>query len=271
MNSTSNTDGLIPKGDDVYSPPYSAHRICDGKDSTWWGVSPAVKAPYECWVELDLGEAKRVHGTAINEPWNRTEAFQLEYRNHPDEEWRIALHGEKMGEDFSANFGEIDARYWRLHMLKANHDPAIKEWKLLGTKEDLPWRKVVVVDLGDRPKKMTIDISEYIERPGQYLLRFDDLGGGGGRVKSMEGFFDGNKVHEEIITPINDGEMYLLNRHAQVVDESKIMLDVVFAAQDSQMAKIELSIKPVQYLPSWSMVSNMERTFSTGVSSRMVS
>ena len=227
---------------DVHSPPYSADKICDGKETTWWGVSPRMKAPYDCWVELDLGKAQAVHGTRINEPWNRTEAFQLEYRNDPKEQWKLAFRGDKMGAAFSGEFDEIIARYWRLHTLKANHDPAIKEWSLIGPRETAPWQKVGIVRVEKDPA--SLDLTEYIPRPGQYLIRFDDIGGGGGKVAAIEAFFDGNKVHEKIITPIKKGEMVLLNRQSQVMDESTTTLNVLFAAQDPKASAIEVFIKP---------------------------
>ena len=83
----------------------------------------------------------------------------------------------------------------------------------------------------------------YIERPGQFLLRFDDVGGGGAVVESIEGFFDGHSVHEEVLTPIKEGEVYLLNRHAQVVKESKIVLKVGLRAENGGASEVEVSIK----------------------------
>ena len=73
-----------------------------------WGVSTRVKPPYECWVELDLGRERTVNETAINEPWNRTEQFRLEYRGMPDvpEAFRPKLR--IVGKRISATAAEIE-------------------------------------------------------------------------------------------------------------------------------------------------------------------
>ena len=231
---------------DEHSAPYVAGKICDGNAGTWWGVSPRVKAPWECWVELDLGRDCTINETAINEPWNRAEAFQLKYRRHPDEEWRIALKGGKMGAQYHRTFEPATGRYWQLHILKANHDPAIKEWQLFSPREAARWQTCHTVP-ADTFKNGTahveIDISKYIDRPGQFLLRFDALGNAGAAVESIRVLYDGHPVHEQVLSPVKDGEVYLLNRHAQIVDDSKIELKVRLRATQGSGAKVEIAIR----------------------------
>jgi len=232
---------------DEHSAPYVAGKICDGHAGTWWGVSERTQAPYECWVELDLGREHTINETAINEPWNRTEEFQLEYRSRPDGAWKVAFKGTRMGASYSRRFEPATGRYWRLHMLRANHYPAIKEWQLFRAQEKgSRWQRCHTIAPEMFKRGMAafdVDLSKYIERPGQFLLRFDDLGNAATTVDRVHVFYDGHPVHRGVLSVVKEGEMYLLNRHAQVVEDSKIVLKVTLKTQDSSRAKVEISIK----------------------------
>ena len=56
-------------------------------------------------------------------------------------------------------------------------------------------------------------------------------------------FYDGHAVHEEVLSAVKEGEVYLLNRHAQIVEESKIVLKVKLKTQKGSIAKMEISVK----------------------------
>ena len=231
---------------DEHSAPYVAGKICDGNAGTWWGVSERVTAPYECWVELDLGQDYTIDETAINEPWNRTEKFQLEYRSSKDADWKIALAGTTMGPTYKKKFEPATGRYWRLNILKANYYPAIVEWQLFSPQEDTRWHKCCTVEpkMFKRGKaEVDVDVSKFIKQPGQFLLRFDNLEKSETTLEDVQVFHDGHSVHEQVLSIVKEGEVYLLNRHAQIVEDSKIVLKVTFQTQTSSDAKIEISIK----------------------------
>jgi len=240
------SQGAKATASDEHSAPYVAGKICDGNAGTWWGVSERVTAPYECWVELDLGRKRIVDETAINEPWNRTEEFLLEYRNDQDEAWKAAFKDAKMGAHYRRKFEPANARYWRLRMLKANHDPAIVEWQLFGPDTGGAWQKCGTVGpdaFTQGEARIGLDISKFIDQPGQFVLRFDDLGKSVTTIKDVRGFYDGHAVHEEVLSAVKEGEIYLLNRHAQIVEDSKIVLNVTLKTQKSDDAEIQISIK----------------------------
>ena len=88
-----------------------------------------------------------------------------------------------------------------------------------------------------------MDISKYITQPGQFLLRFDDSGDAGAIVKDIQVFYDGHAVHEEVLSAVKESEIYLLNRHAQIVEDSKITLEATLEKQEGGDANIELFIK----------------------------
>ncbi len=231
---------------DEHSAPYVAGKICDGHAGTWWGVSEKVAAPYECWVELDLGRKHVVDETAINEPWNRTEEFLLEYRNGQDEDWKSAFKGTTMGSNYKKKFEPANARHWRLHMLKANHYPAIVEWQLFGPDAGDAWQPCGIMGpdaFTEGKARIELDISEFINQPGQFVLRFDDLGKSTTTVDDIQVFYDDHAVHEEVLSAVKQGEVYLLNRHAQIVEDSKIALKITLKTQQGDGAKMQVSIK----------------------------
>ena len=91
--------------------------------------------------------------------------------------------------------------------------------------------------------EVEVDISKFIKQPGQFFLRFDNLGKAGMTLEDIQVFYDGHWVHEEVLSAVREGEVYLLNRHAQIVDESKIVLKVKLQTQKSSDAKMVISIK----------------------------
>ena len=240
------SQGAEATASDEHSAPYVAGKICDGSAGTWWGVSTRVQAPYDCWVELDLGREYTIDATAINEPWNRTEGFQLEYRNGPAEEWKVALEDTTMGANYERAFEPRSARYWRLHTLKANHYPAIKEWELFSPDAGNAWQACGVARpeaFAEGKAHLELDISEYIKHPGQYVLRFDDLGKAATTVRDIEVRYDGRPVHDNVLSPVKQGEVYLLNRQAQIVEESRIVLHATLETQPGENAEVQILIK----------------------------
>jgi len=240
------SQGAKATASDEHSGPYVAGKICDGNTGTWWGVSTKVTEPYDCWVQLDLGQKLTVDETAINEPWNRTEKFQLEYRNTPDEDWSVAFDDTTMGPQYRRQFDPVTARYWRLHTLEANHYPSIVEWQLFGPDNRSNWQQCGTVGpdaFVDGQAQVELDISAFINQPGQFVLRFDDLGTSPTKIEEIQVLYDGHSVHEEVLSALEEGTIYLLNRHAQIVDDSKIVLKVAYETQDADNAKIQVSIK----------------------------
>ncbi|NQT41351.1 MAG: discoidin domain-containing protein, partial [Planctomycetes bacterium] len=240
------SQGAKATASDEHSAPYVAAKICDGHAGTWWGVSTRVKEPYECWVELDLGRKCTVDETVINEPWNRTEEFLLEYRTNEGEDWKIAVKGTTMGPRYKQEFEPVTGRYWRLHTLKANHYPSIVEWQLFGPGSSGAWRKCGSAGpdaFTGGQARIELDISKFITQPGQFVLRLDDLGKSTTTVEDIAVFYDGHSVHEEVLSAVKEDEIYLLNRHAQIVEDSKIVLKVTLKTQRDDDAKVEISIR----------------------------
>ena len=244
---------------DSHSAPYTADRICDGNTGTWWGVSTRVQGPdFKAWVQFDLGEAILISETAIDDSWKRTEEFQLEYRNSADEEWKVAFKGRRMDSEYAdipsinpsggyrKTFEATKARYWRLNLIRSNHYPAFREWQLYSPLETSVWDNCfnIAPEMFKRGKaQIDVDISKYIRQPGQFLIRFDDVGKSKIDIENIGVFYDGHSVHEEVLSVVQEGEVYLLNRHAQIVEDSKIVLKVKLDTKNSRDSKMDISIK----------------------------
>ena len=57
----------------------------------------------------------------------------------------------------------------------------------------------------DGEAEAEIDLSKYIEQPGQFLLRFDDMSNAGATVEAIQVFYDGSPVHEQVLSAIKEG------------------------------------------------------------------
>ena len=95
----------------------------------------------------------------------------------------------------------------------------------------------------DGEAQIELDISEFIDQPGQFVLRFDDLGKSTTTVEDIQVFYDGHPVHEEVLSAVKEGEIYLLNRHAQIVEDSKIVLKVTLKAERRGDVNMYVSIR----------------------------
>ncbi len=249
--------GAKATASDEHSAPFLAGKICDGNLSTrWatgskWGTPEAMKPPYASWVELDLGEIKTVDSTAIIEGWNRIRDVRIEYRNSLYQMWQVAATGTAVGDNFTADFShakkrKLRGRYWRLNILEATDSPTIWEWQLFNSQETGEWQKCSTVGqkafMGDTAE-IEVDLRPYITKPGQFLVRLDNLDDSDCRIESIRLLYNGREVLEGMLSAIKEDELYNINRTAAVVDSSKITLKITLRAKKPKYAKMEISIK----------------------------
>jgi hypothetical protein len=249
--------GAKATASDEHSAPFLAGKICDGNTSTrWatgskWGTPEAMKPPYASWIELDFGEIKTVDSTAIIEGWDRIRNFRIEYSNSRYQMWQVAATGTTVGDNFTADFShakkrKLRGRYWRLNILEATDSPTIWEWQLFNSQETGEWQKCSTVG----PKafvgctaEIEVDLRPYITKPGQFLVRLDNLDESDCRIESIKLLYNGREVLEGMLSAIKEGELYNINRTAAVVEKSKITLRIKLNTKKSRDAKMEISIK----------------------------
>ncbi len=241
--------GAKATASDENSDQFLAGRICDGNPGTRWatgskfGTPEAMKPPYAAWVELDLGKEKTADATAVIEGWDRSRDFRIEYRSSKNDEWKTALSGTTLGAKYRSKFPQVAGRYWRLNILESLDAPTIWEWQLFDSQETDKWHNCGTVEpaaFEDGLAQIEVDLRPYITKPGQFLVRLDksDV-----ELQSIQLLYNGRKVLEGMLSPIQQGELYNINRTAAVVEQSKIMLRLKLKTDKPQKAKMEISVK----------------------------
>lgn len=244
--------GAKATASDEHSATFVAGKTCDGHLSTrWatgskWGTLEAMKPPYASWIELDLGEDKPVDSTAIMEGWNRIRKFSIEYRSSKGQGWKVATAGTTVGDKYTKDIPRATGRYWRLNIFESTNSPTIWEWQLFSSQETSEWQNCCTVgpkEFSRGSAEIEIDLRPYITKPGQFLVRLDDLGDAECRVESIKLLYNRREVLEGMLSPIKEGELYNINRTAAVVEKSKITLKIKLQTENPKDATIEISIK----------------------------
>ncbi|MBC7327430.1 alpha-L-fucosidase, partial [bacterium] len=115
-------------------PAFGADKAVDEQSSTRWATDFGV---HSAWLEVDLGNSKKVNGVRIEEAiefGERIRRFSIEYKVNENEEWKTIIMGTKVGAKYIRYFIPIRARYWRLNILESSEGPTIYEFKLLSPK-----------------------------------------------------------------------------------------------------------------------------------------
>lgn len=266
LNSTPNTDGLIPKGDIALYKKFGQEldrRFSDPLGETKGrGLVHTIKfdKPTKINQFMLMEDYRKGH---------RIREFVVEART-TDAKWVEINNGTAVGRKRIVMFEPIEVTAVTIRITKNVNEPIVRDFKVyfiegdnnylyedsrkevsLNTKattsdEHSTWQKCASIG-SDRFQKgkadIEVDISKFITQPGQFLLRFDSLGNSSIAVKDIQVFYDGHAVHEEVLSTVKQDEIYLLNRHAQIVENSKIVLKAKLKTQNSNNAKMEISIK----------------------------
>ncbi len=270
LNSTPNTDGLIPDDDMALYKQY-------GKELTRRFQHPLGRTSGRGPVHtIAFDRPTRVNQFMIMEDYrqgHRIREFVVEGRT-VDGQWvdlnrgtavgrkrvvmfdpvtvtrlalRITRHvNEPIVRNFFAYFVEGDNRFLYETTAGSGHDPGIVEGQVPGKKSAPTWTtcgRAGPEAFKDREARLELDISRFIDRPGQFLLRVDDLGRSLTSVEDVSVTYDGHDVHENVVSTLKKNEIYLLNRQAQVVDESKIVLILKLKNSGSSEASVQFSIR----------------------------
>ena len=109
-----------------WGPGYTAAEGADNDESTRWGAAPNTRSG---WLELDLGETRAISGAKVVErSFARTQAFAIEYK--VDGVWKKLVAGKAINGERTAQFKPVEARFVRLHILKASEVPTIEEFQV---------------------------------------------------------------------------------------------------------------------------------------------
>ncbi len=103
----------------------------DGDPQTRWATDSGT---HSAWLQIDLEEPTRIGLVRITEAYaGRVQRFELQYLAGDD--WKTALTGTTLGEQYEASFPPVEAQCWRLSILEATEGPTLWEVEL---GEELP-------------------------------------------------------------------------------------------------------------------------------------
>jgi alpha-L-fucosidase len=104
---------------------YGPAAAFDDDPSTRWGGPVGSRGG---WLEVDLGEETTVSRAVIQEGWDRTRKFSVQYK--VGDEWRDAAAGTTIGANWELRFAPVKAQVFRLNIADATDVPTIWEFQL---------------------------------------------------------------------------------------------------------------------------------------------
>ncbi|MCK4999741.1 MAG: discoidin domain-containing protein, partial [Anaerohalosphaera sp.] len=231
--------GKPAKASEYHSKPYSPNYINDGNPSTRWATNVGSD---QWWVEIDLEEVTEVDQVSIVEGWGRIQDFKIECSNSEGDEWTTVFKGTTVGANYSRKFGPVEARYFRLNILKSTEEPTIWEWQLYSTNKTEGWHRCRSLKPDEIKKgECFIDASDLITTPGQYLLRLDGFGEGNS-VKKVSLLYNDDAVMDAMVTRFAPG-LYNINHTAATTKDYKVRIRLEFTTNIDGRHEPEVFIK----------------------------
>ncbi len=201
------SQGCPATASSVHSAPYEARCLVDGDPRTRWGTADGAEAP---WVEIDLGRPRKFARATANELADRVERFAIEFRNSPDEPWRVAYSGERIGAVWSADFPRVTGRFVRLHIARYS-GPGVTLWEFgLHDRPD-EWETVGEWRGG---ADVTTDLSVAVNEAGLYEVRFLDERGQAVAVDRAVLLLEGREADAALVTGVGADTLGVLRTQA---------------------------------------------------------
>ena len=227
----------------VHSAPYIATMATDGELETRWGCPDGTTA---CWLEVDLGAPTEFGRVAIHELADRIRRFTLQYRNDPNTPWQTALEGTRVGTRLQVDFPAVTGRYVRLDITEASGPPTIWEFDLYPGAQD--WQRCgawTTQDFHDGKARLTLDLSPFIPKPGQFEVKFEQTGGKNAfRITNATLCFEGAEATPGLLARLTDPNCFNVNRTAQVTKETSSVLLVDLMAEGGNECEGVVQIRP---------------------------
>lgn len=241
LNSTPNTNGLIPAGD---LKLYEAF----GKEIERRFGRPVAKLNGRrgSTSELSFTSPTMVNHVVIMEDYREGERIR-EYmvEGYGAGAWRELSRGSSVGRKKIDAFPTTPVERLRLRVTQSPEEPIIREFAAYHVTGGLPqfvtvsatdgadWRLCAKWDLrmnlnGRLP--FTVDLSAHIPQPGQYEVRIEKTDGSGDfRVDKAVLLYEGEEATPELLTRLEAPNTFNVNRTAQVTQEtsSKLRLELV--------------------------------------------
>ena len=223
------TTGRPTTASAFHSAPYVAPMATDDDPQTRWGCPDGTTA---CWLEVDLGVPTAFGRVAISELADRIRKFTLEYRDDTNAPWQMRLgRHPRRRERFQQDFPAVTGRFVRLNITEASGPPTIWEFNL---HPGAPaWQRCgawTAESFRDGKATLTLDLSPFIPKPGQFEVKFEQTGGQHAlRITKSHAALRRRRGHARLADATGSAEHFNVNRTAQVTKETSSVLKVEIA------------------------------------------
>jgi alpha-L-fucosidase len=243
LNSTPDTTGLIPSDDMILYKEFGK-KICSRFDSPLI----SLKDTSGIFFEIPLNKNKEINHVVLMEDYrygHRIREYVVEGLS--ENEWKVLVKGSAVGRMKIDPFSTTAVSKVRLKITKYADMPLIRsfavykaenyifkpdpfssiEWNVCG-----PWdTKSFINGKG----KLTVDLSKFIMKPGQYELTFtSSVVITGMHVEKAGIYFDNDMFTQQDFIQRKDGSnTFFINRTAQVAQGSKTILEVEMTSDNS--------------------------------------
>jgi alpha-L-fucosidase len=241
LNSTPDTTGVMPEGD--------VKRYAElGKEiERRFGQAVAsVKDKKGKVVEINFAKPQEVNHTILMEDYregHRIREYIIE--GLVKNKWELLAKGSSVGRKKIDPFTTVKVTGIRLTVTKNVEEPLIRsfeaynvanfsykppmyetsEWKVCGSWDTKTF--------ADGKKEMTIDLSPYILKPGQYEVAFTfSVNVTGMKVDRAEIVFENDGTMQEYIKRKDDSNTFYINRTSQVASGSSSVLKVQMSSDN---------------------------------------
>jgi alpha-L-fucosidase len=242
LNSTPDTTGVIPAGDVKLFADF-------GKEISRRFDTPlgSVKNRKSEVVEIAFDHPREINHTIVMEDYregHRIREYIIE--GYVNNEWKRLASGTSVGRKKIDPFTPVTVTKVRLRILKKTDVPLIRSFEVYNVEnyrfepslyETADWKECGEWDTKSFTKgrkEMTIDLSPYIRKPGQYEVAFTfSVNVTGMRVDKAEIIFENDNTLQEYITRKDDTNTFYINRTSQVATGSSSVLKVSMSSDNS--------------------------------------
>lgn len=242
LNSSPNTNGLIPTGDlELYAAfgqeiqRRFAHPLAE------------LKARRGVCVELALPHPRPISQTVLMEDYRHGERMRdYVVEGESDGQWQELARGTSVGRMKIDTFAPATVSRLRLRVTKAAGTPLIRRfaaYEVAGAAarshlEPGPWQRCgswTARSFLDGKASLRLDLSPFIPEPGQYEVKFEQTGGQSAfRLSQVSLFYEGEAATPGLLTALPIPFHYNVNRTAQVTRETSSVLKAEMDGTDSE-------------------------------------
>ncbi len=243
LNSTPDTTGLIPSADvKLYSE--------FGKEISRRFDTPLTSIRDTAGVDLEIrmNTPVRVNHVILMEDYregHHIREYQIE--GLQGSEWKLLAQGSAVGRMKIDPFQTVEVSAVRLKIKKYSARPLIRSFAVYNVADynyspdpytENEWKQCGSWDtksFKNKTGRITIDLSRFITKPGQYEVVFtSSVVITGMKVTNAEIFFDNDKLTQQsFLKRINDSNGFYINRTAQVAEGSSSILEVEMSSDNA--------------------------------------